>query len=481
MTDATISNPVRSCLQVLERLLAPESSKSDESNEAIFAALREEEARFKVWAGNIGAHKTGRSSLEYRLRDASHIRKQVIELLADLIGLIEDASAIVAGEKTPWDELEDVDEDGVFDDTASARGSNKDNAFPETELGQIATDVTDVINCLLRLSVAIRNPAPHDRFAASIPTADTYHYEPYDIQHVKAKFGQVEDMLAKRLGKAISRRRQYFKYRQSHHQKLCDGLQVEHDLPKDTVSTVASSIPEGTKEPSFNPTLAAMDEDAISDSGASHTSFASSIAESETLKVPPLPREAEKGPFECPFCFMIITASSTISWRRHVFGDLRPYICLWPECTQTEREFSRRHEWTSHELQNHWKRYVCPGGCDKTFRSASQCKEHLGKFHRNAIPPNQLDAMISLSARPMDVTDGMSCPLCQEPLASLKQYQRHVGRHQEQLALFALPAIDSEDVEEDKDGHDNTSRSDHGDSTSEAVGVSEDEGKDKEE
>lgn len=47
--------------------------------------VQSEEVRFKIWCGNIGAHQTGtRSSLDYRLRDASHIRKQVVRILASL-------------------------------------------------------------------------------------------------------------------------------------------------------------------------------------------------------------------------------------------------------------------------------------------------------------------------------------------------------------------------------------------------------------
>lgn len=70
----------------------------------------------------------------------------------------------------------------------------------------------------------------------------------------------------------------------------------------------------------------------------------------------------------------------------------------------------------------------------------------------------------------MSPEDGINYPLCKEPLSSFKQYQRHVGRHQEQLALFALPPVDSQD-DGDNDGRD-TSQSEHGDSGSEAVDVS---------
>src|SRR4051794_39618294 len=47
-------------------------------------ALQDEYGRLRVWAGNIGAHQSGRASLDYRLRDASHIKDQIIRLLDDL-------------------------------------------------------------------------------------------------------------------------------------------------------------------------------------------------------------------------------------------------------------------------------------------------------------------------------------------------------------------------------------------------------------
>ncbi|KAM7200626.1 hypothetical protein V8F33_003831 [Rhypophila sp. PSN 637] len=446
MADGKISKHVNNCLSAFGHLVsldAPASSYQP-PNKEVLNSLREEQARFKVWAGNIGAHKAGRSSLDYRLRDASHIQEQVIELITELTGLIESARVIIVGEKIPWDKLDDGDSSSI--DDASSEADSVQDEFPKTELDQIVMDAADVINCLLRLSVAIRNPAPHDRFATSVPAIDTDHFEPFDIKHVQGKFGQAEQWLAARLGKAISRRRQYFKYRERHHQKLAEGLALDHGadhgpsshVTRDGVSTIASSIPVEVKGAPFDRVpLSTVDEDALSDSGASQTSFASSNAESEKLKVPPIPNEAHKGSFECPFCFRIITASSTISWRRHVFGDLRPYICLWEGCDDLGRNFARRHEWTAHELQNHWKRYVCPLGCDDSFFSPSKCKKHLDDVHPNSIPPNQVDPIISLSVRPARPEDGIQCPLCQEALPSFKLYQRHVGRHQEQLALFA--------------------------------------------
>lgn len=46
--------------------------------------LLNEFGRFRVWAGNTGAHRTGRVSLDHRLRDASHIYGELSKLLGEL-------------------------------------------------------------------------------------------------------------------------------------------------------------------------------------------------------------------------------------------------------------------------------------------------------------------------------------------------------------------------------------------------------------
>lgn len=50
-------------------------------------------ARFKLWAGTLGAHRvSGMQSLAYRLRDASAIRSHVISLLEDLQGSLREGN-----------------------------------------------------------------------------------------------------------------------------------------------------------------------------------------------------------------------------------------------------------------------------------------------------------------------------------------------------------------------------------------------------
>ncbi|KAL7936009.1 hypothetical protein V8C35DRAFT_296599 [Trichoderma chlorosporum] len=456
MEEGSIAKSVRGCLELFQALSSISSSLSNTSDQAALMAIAEEEPRFKVWSGNMGAHSTGRRSLQYRLRDASHLQNQVLALLKDLSELLEDCSDILQGRKVPWDQVED--DKILADELDLLEDDSNDSELPTTEMEQIASNVPDTINCLLRLSVAIRNPAPHDRFVAAVPI-DESHYESFDIQHVQAKFPKIDSFLAQRLGKAISRRRHYFRYRESHHSKLSHGLDLIDQA--DGKSTIASSIPGYAKDTGMNNALSAINEDAVSDSGISQTSFASSVADTEGIRIPPLPKSAESGPFECPFCYMIIIAANRTSWIRHVFADLRPYVCLSEDCTAAEKWFTRRHEWILHEIENHWKFYVCPQSCGQSFQSRSKCAEHIHKCHPDTIPENQFEAVVSLSARSIQVENGILCPICQERLESVKKYQRHVGRHQEQLAIFALPSTESLDDKEDLDDDEsNSSRSD---------------------
>jgi hypothetical protein len=52
--------------------------------------LEEDLGRFRVWANDIGAHRIGRSSLDFRLRDALHLVERILSLLEDLTEALDD-------------------------------------------------------------------------------------------------------------------------------------------------------------------------------------------------------------------------------------------------------------------------------------------------------------------------------------------------------------------------------------------------------
>ncbi|KAI3581972.1 hypothetical protein IWW34DRAFT_354855 [Fusarium oxysporum f. sp. albedinis] len=441
----TIADYVSACLQEFNSLCSSPTIWTDSipdegtQSDISLVKLQNELSRFKVWSGNIGAHRKGRSSLDHRLRDASNIRAQVVELLEDLRESLQDAKDILTGQTTPWDQdLPPAD----FSDDDSDQEPFQDGASGNSELSQIFAAIVEDINCLFRLSVSIHNPSPHDRFKKACLT-DTSGYEPFDVQHVCNKLSKAPKSIAERLGKAISRRRQYFKYRELHHDKLASGLELDD---KDQMqSTVASSLP---KKLNVNEPISLEEnvEDA-SDAGRSQTSWATSAANPERRKIPDLPAGADNGPFECPFCFMMVSIASRNHWKKHVFSDLFPYICVELGCPAPDQDFQRRHQWADHVKKYHWKTWACKLGCDKTFDSSQDMKRHLEHKHSETAELTHLDSLVAMCERPKSENEPTDCPLCNERQSTFKQYHRHVGRHQEDLALFALPHLPGEDDE----------------------------------
>ena len=59
-----------------------------ESTPDVFSMLTDQRGRFRIWAGNIGAHRTDKASLQHRLREAPHFRSLVHGLLQKLSQLL---------------------------------------------------------------------------------------------------------------------------------------------------------------------------------------------------------------------------------------------------------------------------------------------------------------------------------------------------------------------------------------------------------
>jgi len=192
--------------------------------------LENEVTRFKMWAGNLGAHQAGRASLDYRLREASHLQEQVVYLLRDVSESAQDAMSLIQPQDAPACENKPPAAAGEDRDTPddasqdSFTDSDMDEPSVETRFSTICTDIREVVDCLLRLSVAIANPAPHERFR-KFGAEDISYREPHDIAYVRDKFPKLEQGAANMLGKAITRRRQFFRYRLAHHEKLAAGLE----------------------------------------------------------------------------------------------------------------------------------------------------------------------------------------------------------------------------------------------------------------
>ena len=114
------------------------------------------------------------------------------------------------------------------------------------------------------------------------------------------------------------------------------------DLPIDTASrpdTFFTEVTARVQSGAISPHMLLRDSnDDVEEDTKSYTTVTHSVDEnfesSATVKIPKL-KELQEGfanKIECPFCFRIRRFRSEGQWRRHVFSDLRAYVCTFPDC-----------------------------------------------------------------------------------------------------------------------------------------------------
>ncbi|KAJ5782233.1 hypothetical protein N7457_004007 [Penicillium paradoxum] len=378
----TISSIIQTCLKQLDDVIV--SAELEEYQSDILPDLWTDElGRLRVWTANIGAHQTGQSSLDYRLRDASHLKDQTLRVLGRLQRTIQDLQSFLY-------------EPGFKEGFSSDSDDSEDEG--RTEIQAIFHSLRDTINILFQNSMSIRRPAQHDRLVG-VKRSDTAVFEPFDRQHVENKYPHLDSIIIDRLGLAISQRRATLRYRERHHFKLAQGLdQVINDRDDSQSAmlseTVATEFVEKPVEDYFD-----------MQSIASQTSYSRTlIGGGSGPIIPPAPKDSLNGdPFECPYCFILIIIENKHSWARHVLHDLMPYVCVFNDCRTPHRLWESRRQWYIHLKDEH--------------------------------------------SIPQDSGVSVDCPLCGLSVNSGRLLERHLGRHLQELALFALPqsGLDQDD------------------------------------
>jgi hypothetical protein len=283
---------------------------------------RDELGRTRIWAANIGAHQTGTMSLDYRLRDASHIKNQTVEILQSLQELLEDLEEVL-GEDREQSSEETSHE--PWKDELAQHHDLEDLSLNETETQNIHRNLVETITQLYQISMVIRQPGQLDRLMG-MKRLDSEPFKFWARQHISHKYPRTEDFILDRLSSAMARQRAVLKYRERHREKFSQGLHEggESIQLSETVATTLNHDEPPQSQPKY------LD----SNDGISQTSYAPSLMNGvETMRVPPMPSEgANHAPFECPYCFFIITVRDSPAWARHIFRDLQPYVCIFPDC-----------------------------------------------------------------------------------------------------------------------------------------------------
>ncbi|CZR49380.1 uncharacterized protein FPRO_08879 [Fusarium proliferatum ET1] len=419
-----------------------------------------EHARFNVWAGSVGAkhppHK--RISLDYRLRDSNFYTIRVVEILQRLESTLKIASQLTSGEQPRFERVEPKfdqyqdngsDRSSTTSSTDSSSSDDPDMLTPERQIAVLYESVQNSVRHLYSLAMVIRKPVATDRLArASKISID--HFYSIDQRHIEECFPDASPTMKKRLGSAISRRRQLLMYNEQHYRKSSEPQSskrpetadfstpqepqdnISEQIPQsppdalervkvpdaDTVyhasSVLQGSILASTEATKFAPPADMKEEpDTQSESGTIST-FGFTDAGGEKLWIPPRPQYSDGEYLEqflCPLCFHLIEVRGMRAWTRHVFRDLQAYVCTFDNCKTSDTLFETRQDWIQHEMEYHRREWHCNDSQHALCSTESDFVAHMKTSHKLQLSESQLLSVVKLCERP-STADTHVCPLC---------------------------------------------------------------------
>lgn len=444
----SITNLVKSCFDAYNNLLdVLKSSEEHDANEPYTSRVLDQRGRFRVWAGNTGAF---RYSLDIRLQDASHIRTRVVKLLADMLEALEDATEIITLQREPWEKMED-----------SQSMASSETGQSTSELQSLMSDLIEINDCLLRISVTARDPAPHDQYVA-FNDPDATALEAWDLFHIQIRFPLADEGVAKQLAKAMSYRRQCLEYRRDQHNSLkskadADAVNAERMAFHELRESIMVSPPgqQATDHSDLDDDSNAYKVTLSSNRQPSSSLFDSVRGHVRERYWPTWPDSASGKPVECLLCYRMVVARSSKEWIRHISEDLQPYVCISKDCKSYGKTFAQYWQWMNHASRNHNREWHCLG-CEQVFTARSEYTSHLKWAHLQTFNEEGVQAIAHASERSAADDKSNQCPLCLEHFTSQIIAQQHIAQHQADLALYALPerpgSENKQDTKEAKEG-----------------------------
>ncbi|KAF3012348.1 hypothetical protein E8E14_005681 [Neopestalotiopsis sp. 37M] len=261
---------------------------------------------------------------------------------------------------------------------------------------EIAEDLKTDTTCLMRTNSLLDSTvqSPHITDSASdVPVPSWEPHRPY-CERIGIRFPDSIDKLVLRLGKA-------------NYDRFLRCSQKRDEISNDDTNVF------GPAQKANTAVVSDFHDSGLGSSIPSKSSYAETImsygadGNGQSVRVPPLSEDAKKGiPFTCVACFKTVSIKNNSLWKRHLYEDLCPWMCLDPECPSGNSVFSQRNDWLAH---------------------------------------------ISFEHKMAPAWASLQCPLCRENIESGKaSITRHLGNHLEEIALGSLPISTEWDKDDDQ-------------------------------
>jgi hypothetical protein len=148
---------------------------------------------------------------------------------------------------------------------------------------------------------------------------------------------------------------------------------------------------------------------------------------------------------------------------KHVFSDIRAYICTSRDCGMLM--FDSLSTWRGHEME-HRRKWSCPL-CSTSCKEEAATEAHLMRSHCDMVGPHNLESLLRTSSHPSEFLLASDCPFCDwnavlrrrnpgpegtELSVPSNRFLKHLGKHLEELALFVVPQPEQDDEDSDQLG-----------------------------
>ncbi|KAK3377949.1 hypothetical protein B0H63DRAFT_562026 [Podospora didyma] len=395
--EGQLSNVARLCASLLDlfreanRTLAEQSSASD----TVTISLERSRSALVLWSDGHGIAQgdldnTFAKSRKLRSTTARallHIGEILIERLIPHTKIWSNTlrDLCICARSVMEDAAGAIRDDA--DDESDTSSSGSSDTYSDDNLDEIAEDVRVDARCLTGLHPLLSNPIqdpdidPESRGFVNATWSPTKLY----ADKIEARFCKADKDLIMHLARVS-----YERYLR------CQGLrdsrenQGETNLKLELAGTIfaASDYRDSGIGTSIAPTLSYAE------------TLMSYNHEGRSVTIPPLPVEAKTGSaFSCIACGQMVRIKNNSAWKRHIYLDLQPYLCIDITCTHSNATFPTREKWVSHLSLDHsmepeWKSIACLLCGENTGYGKMIIIQHLAK-HLEEVSLSALPANVS--------------------------------------------------------------------------------------
>lgn len=180
------------------------------------------------------------------------------------------------------------------------------------------------------------------------------------------------------------------------------------------------------------------------------------------IRMPPVKRLPAE--FECSLCFKVKKLQKPSDWTKHIYEDIYPFTCTFPDCVGEPKSFKRKADWVRHETECHrhleWWTCNMPN-CDHQCFRKNNFVQHLVREHRKPDPTAKkskgsaasgsansaaLDRDIAKLWRQVEEChhetqkkpEEEPCRFCGNICKDWRKLMVHLARHMERIALPVL-------------------------------------------